>query len=34
VPLNSFDNVLHLLLGIGMIALAMILTRGRAKARV
>ena len=34
VPLNSFDNVLHLLLGIGMIALAMILTRDRAKARV
>ncbi len=30
VPLNSFDNYLHLLLGIGMIALAMVLTKGRA----
>ena len=29
VPLNSFDNYLHLLLGIGMIALAMVLTKGR-----
>ncbi|WP_427004447.1 DUF4383 domain-containing protein [Pseudarthrobacter sp. H2] len=29
VPLNGFDNWLHLLLGIGMIALALILTRGR-----
>ncbi|WP_211876882.1 DUF4383 domain-containing protein [Pseudarthrobacter albicanus] len=29
VPLNGFDNWLHLLLGIGMIALAMILTKGR-----
>jgi hypothetical protein len=33
VPLNSFDNILHLLLGVGMVALAMILTKGRAKAR-
>jgi hypothetical protein len=32
VPLNSFDNILHLLLGAGMIALALILTRGQAKA--
>lgn len=32
VPLNSFDNVLHLLLGVGMIALALILTKGH-KAR-
>jgi hypothetical protein len=32
VPLNSFDNILHLLLGVGMIALALILTRGNAKA--
>ena len=31
VPLNSFDNILHLLLGVGMIALALILTRGHAK---
>ncbi|WP_426998508.1 DUF4383 domain-containing protein [Pseudarthrobacter sp. N5] len=29
VPLNGFDNGLHLLLGVGMIALALILTRGR-----
>ncbi|MEE2524578.1 DUF4383 domain-containing protein [Pseudarthrobacter sp. J75] len=29
VPLNSFDNVLHLLLGVGMVALALVLTRGR-----
>jgi hypothetical protein len=28
VPLNGFDNVLHLLLGVGMIALAVLLTRG------
>jgi len=33
VPLNSFDNILHLLLGIGMIALALVLTRGRARVR-
>ncbi len=33
VPLNSFDNILHLLLGVGMIALAMVLTRGHNKAR-
>ncbi|HEY8699744.1 MAG TPA: DUF4383 domain-containing protein [Arthrobacter sp.] len=33
VPLNSFDNILHLLLGIGMIALAVVLTRGRARVR-
>ncbi len=33
VPLNSFDNVLHLVLGAGMIALALILTKGHAKAR-
>jgi hypothetical protein len=33
VPLNGFDNVLHLLLGVGMVALALILTRGHAKAR-
>ena len=33
VPLNSLDNILHLVLGAGMIALAMILTKGRAKAR-
>jgi hypothetical protein len=29
VPLNGFDNWLHLLLGIGMIALALILTKSR-----
>jgi Domain of unknown function (DUF4383) len=34
VPLNGFDNILHLLLGVGMVALALILTKGRAKARV
>jgi membrane-bound ClpP family serine protease len=28
VPLNGFDNILHLLLGVGMIALAVLLTRG------
>jgi hypothetical protein len=28
VPLNGFDNILHLVLGVGMIALAVILTRG------
>ena len=33
VPLNGFDNILHLLLGVGMVALALILTRGRATAR-
>ncbi len=33
VQLNSFDNILHLLLGIGLVALALILTRGHAKAR-
>ncbi|WP_346960346.1 DUF4383 domain-containing protein [uncultured Arthrobacter sp.] len=33
VPLNSLDNILHLVLGAGMIALAMILTKGRAKVR-
>jgi hypothetical protein len=33
VPLNSFDNILHLLLGIGVVALALILTRGHGKAR-
>jgi hypothetical protein len=33
VPLNSFDNILHLLLGVGMIALAVILTKGRARVR-
>ena len=33
VPLNGFDNGLHLLLGVGMVALALILTKGHAKAR-
>jgi len=33
VPLNSFDNILHLLLGVGMVALSVILTRGRASVR-
>jgi hypothetical protein len=33
VPLNGFDNILHLLLGVGMIALAVILTKGQSKAR-
>jgi hypothetical protein len=32
VPLNGFDNILHLLLGIGMVALALVLTKGH-KAR-
>ncbi|WP_427133470.1 DUF4383 domain-containing protein [Pseudarthrobacter sp. S9] len=32
VPLNGFDNILHLLLGVGMVALALILTKGH-KAR-
>jgi len=34
VPLNGFDNGLHLLLGIGMVALALVLTKGPARARV
>ena len=29
VPLNTADDILHLLLGIGMIALGVVLTRGR-----
>lgn len=33
VPLNGFDNFLHLLLGVGMVGLALILTVGHAKAR-
>jgi hypothetical protein len=33
VPLNGFDNGLHLLLGAGMVALALLLTKGHAKAR-
>ncbi|MBE4717239.1 DUF4383 domain-containing protein [Pseudarthrobacter sp. AB1] len=33
VPLNGFDNVLHLLLGVGMIALAMVLSKGHTKVR-
>lgn len=33
VPLNGFDNILHLLLGVGMIALAVILTKGRNTSR-
>ena len=33
VPLNGFDNILHLLLGVGMIALAVILTKGRNASR-
>ena len=28
VPLHLFDNILHLLLGIGMVALALVLTKG------
>jgi hypothetical protein len=32
VPVNGADNVLHLLLGVGMVALALILTKGH-KAR-
>ncbi len=32
VPVNGADNVLHLLLGVGMVALALVLTRGH-KAR-
>lgn len=33
VPLNGFDNVLHLLLGVGMVALAVILAKGRNSVR-
>lgn len=33
VPLNGFDNVLHLLLGVGMVALALILVKGHHKGR-
>ncbi|MFE0929258.1 DUF4383 domain-containing protein [Streptomyces mutabilis] len=33
VPLNTADNWLHLALGLGMIALAALLTRGRRTAR-
>lgn len=33
VPLNGFDNALHLVLGVGMVALALILTKGHTKAR-
>ncbi|GGX66784.1 DUF4383 domain-containing protein [Streptomyces minutiscleroticus] len=33
VPLNTADNWLHLVLGLGMIGLAAALTRGRADAR-
>ncbi|MFF1254615.1 DUF4383 domain-containing protein [Pseudarthrobacter sp. NPDC058329] len=33
VPVNGADNILHLLLGVGMVALALILTKGDAKAR-
>ncbi|QYF91031.1 DUF4383 domain-containing protein [Arthrobacter sp. PAMC25284] len=29
VPLNAFDNYLHLVLGVAMIALSVILTKGR-----
>ena len=29
VPLNGLDNILHLLLGVGMVALALVLTKGR-----
>ncbi|MDQ0870123.1 hypothetical protein QFZ70_002596 [Arthrobacter sp. V1I9] len=32
VPVNGADNILHLLLGVGMVALALVLTRGH-KAR-
>ena len=32
VPLNGFDNILHLLLGVGMVALALVLTKGHTKA--
>lgn len=33
VPLNGYDNILHLLLGVGMVALAIILTKGNTKSR-
>lgn len=33
VPLNGFDNRLHLLLGVGVVALALFLTRGRGQGR-
>lgn len=33
VPVNGADNILHLLLGVGMVALALVLTKGHAKAR-
>ncbi|KXK60279.1 hypothetical protein AWW66_19700 [Micromonospora rosaria] len=33
VPLNNADNWLHLFLGVGMIALGVVLTRGRAARR-
>ncbi|OFI37664.1 hypothetical protein BIU82_07235 [Arthrobacter sp. SW1] len=33
VPLNTFDNVLHLLLGVGMVGLALILTKGSKSVR-
>lgn len=33
VPLNGYDNILHLLLGVGMVALAVILTKGHDKVR-
>ncbi|MET9441089.1 DUF4383 domain-containing protein [Streptomyces sp. NPDC006610] len=33
VPVNTADNWLHLLLGLGMIALGVLLTRGRSTAR-
>jgi Domain of unknown function (DUF4383) len=33
VPLNGFDNGLHLLLGVGMVALALVLTKRHAKVR-
>jgi hypothetical protein len=32
VPVNMFDNILHLVLGVVMIALAMVLTQGRKNA--
>ena len=32
IPLNGFDNILHLLLGVGMVALALVLTKGHTKA--
>ncbi|WP_406674722.1 DUF4383 domain-containing protein [Nonomuraea sp. N2-4H] len=33
VPLNTADNWLHLILGVGMVALGVLLTRGRTGAR-